>query len=233
MADLRLHIQLLGEFRVRTDEALVEGISSARAQNFLAYLLLHRAVPQARQSLAFRFYPESTEKQAGTNLRQLIPLLRQALPDADRFLEADGQSLQWRSAAPYTLDVAEFETAAGQADTAARLRAAAELYRGELLPACYDGWVLAEREQLRQRYVEVLERLIGLLTEIRDYQPAIYYAELLLRQDSLNEETYRLLMRLHAARGDSAGVGRGYQMGAAGLPARLRAPVSPATPPPP
>jgi len=229
MADLRLHIQLLGDFRVRTDAALVEGINSARAQAFLAYLLLHRDAPQARQSLAFRLYPESTEKQARTNLRQLIHLLRQALPDADRFLEADGQSLQWRSAAPFTLDVLEFETAAAQADTPAHLRAAAELYHGELLPACYDDWVLAEREQLRQRYVEVLERLIRLLTESRTYRSAIYYAELLLRQDSLNEETYQLLMRLHAARGDSAGVVRVYQMCVAVLQRELGVEVSPAT----
>jgi len=221
MADLWLHIQLLGDFRIWIDEAPVEGLSSAWAQAFVAYLLLHREAPQTRQSLAYRLYPDSTDKQARTNLRQLIHLLRQALPHADQFLDADGQSLQWRSAAPYTLDVAEFETAAGQAGTAAQLRAAAELYRGELLPACYDDWVLAEREQLRQRYVEVLERLIGRLTEASHYQTAIYYAELLLRQDSLSEETYRLLMRLHAARGDSAGVVRVYQMCAAVLQREL------------
>src|SRR5205814_415509 len=77
--------------------------------------------------------------------------------------------------------------------------------------------------------VEVLEPLIRLLTESRDYRLAIYYAELLLRQDSLSEETYRLLMRLHAARGDSAGVVRVYQMCAAVLQRELGVEVSPAT----
>jgi len=36
MADLWLHIQLLGDFRIWIDEAPVEGLSSARAQAFVA-----------------------------------------------------------------------------------------------------------------------------------------------------------------------------------------------------
>ena len=223
-----LHIQLLGEFRLWTDAGPVEGFNSARAQAFLTYLLLHREAPQPRQALAFLLYPDSTEKQARTNLRQLIHLLRQALPAVEAFVLADGQSLQWRVGSPFVLDVLEFEAAAHAAG-ADRLRAAVDLYRGELLPGCYDDWVLAEREQLRQRYVEALARLIELLTEARNFRPAIQYAELLLRQDSLREETYRLLMRLHAWRGDPAGVVRVYQMCAAVLQRELGVPVSPET----
>jgi predicted ATPase/DNA-binding SARP family transcriptional activator len=222
-----LHIQLLGEFRIWTDTGPVEGINSPRAQAFLAYLLLHRNAPQSRQALAFLLYPDSTEKQARTNLRHLIHLLRQALPAADEFVLADGQFLQWRVETPFMLDVLDFETA--QAGSMAQLRAAVELYGGELLPGCYDDWVLAERERLRQRFVEILEQLIGLLTEQRDYASAIHYAEQLLRQDSLREETYRLLMRLHAWRGDPAGVVRVFQMCAAVLQRELGVEVSPET----
>ena len=39
-------------------------------------------------------------------------LLRQALPEADRFLQADAQTLRWRPEAPFRLDVADFESAA-------------------------------------------------------------------------------------------------------------------------
>ena len=88
----------LNTFVETRDRVEVDGRAVAKQR--LAYLLLHRDVPQARQALAYRLYPESTDKQARTNLRQLIHLLRQALPHADQFLDADGQSLQWRSAAP-------------------------------------------------------------------------------------------------------------------------------------
>src|SRR5215472_10137597 len=100
-----LHIRLLGEFRVWTDRGPITSFNSARAQAFLAYLLLHRDAPQARQALAFLLYPDSTEKQARTNLRQLIHLIRQALPNADEFVAAEGHSVQWQPGAPFVLDV--------------------------------------------------------------------------------------------------------------------------------
>ena len=39
------------------------------------------------------------------------------------------------------------------------------LYVGDLLPACYDDWVLLERERLRQRYINALEQLIAILEQ--------------------------------------------------------------------
>ena len=46
----------------------------------------------------------------------------------------------------------------------AALEQAVALYRGDLLPACYDDWLLLERERLRQEYVKALEQLICLLS---------------------------------------------------------------------
>jgi DNA-binding SARP family transcriptional activator len=55
-----------------------------------------------------------------------------------------------------------------------------QLYRGELLPGCYDDWILPERERLQQRFIETLEQLILLLQNRGDYRGAINYAERLL-----------------------------------------------------
>lgn len=52
----------------------------------LTHLVLHHDVPQSRTRLAFMHWPDSTEAQAYTNLRKLTYLLRNALPDADRYL---------------------------------------------------------------------------------------------------------------------------------------------------
>ena len=75
---------------------------------------------------------------------------------------------------------------------------------GDLLEGCYDEWLIEEREHLRQRQLEALERLAGLLEGLGEHAQAIPYAERLLRQDPLREQTYRLLMRLYDARGDRA-----------------------------
>ena len=85
-----------------------------------------------------------------------------------------------------------------------------ELYRGDLLPSCYDDWVLPERERLRQIFAKTLERLMTLLESERDYRAAIMYAQRLLRHDPLQEVTYRCLIRLHALSGDRTGAARVY-----------------------
>src|SRR5262245_61596978 len=147
-----LHIELLGHFRLTADQTPVTALDSPRLQAVLAYLVLQRTSPERRAHLAFQLWPDTTEAQAQANLRTLLHRLRQALPDADQFLHIDAQTVQWRCEAPYTLDVADVEQALTRAEAAERagnhaaMRAAfmdaAGRYRGDLLPALYDDWVL-------------------------------------------------------------------------------------------
>jgi DNA-binding SARP family transcriptional activator len=202
-----LSIRLFGAFDLRYGDRLLSPLASARAETLLAYLVLHRDTAQSRQHLAFLLWPDSSEAQARTNLRHVLHDLRRALPDADRFLDVSSRTLRWRTDAPYWLDVAVFEDALARAqdDSAdgglARLREAIATYVGDLLEGCYDDWLLAPREQLRLRYLDALERLAALLGERGDYAQASEVAERLIQNDPLNEEAYRLLMRLHAASG--------------------------------
>jgi len=218
-----LHIHLLGDFRLIYGEAPVRTINAPRLHALLAYLLLHRDAPQPRHHLAFVLWPDTTEAQARTNLRQLLYDLKQALPQADLFVHTDAKTLQWRPDASFRLDVAEFEEALTGADVAEQeqqrdahasrkaLEQAIALYHGDLLPSCYDDWILPERERLRQAFTAALERLMVLLESQGDPRAAIAYAQRLVRHDSLREETYRALMRLHAECGDRAAVVRVYQ----------------------
>ena len=82
-----IHIKLLGVFSVTLDDSPVAGLHQPRLQSLLAYLLLIRHAPQSRQSLAFLFWPDSTEKQSRNNLRKLIYGLRHSLPQAERYLD--------------------------------------------------------------------------------------------------------------------------------------------------
>jgi DNA-binding SARP family transcriptional activator len=222
-----LRIQLLGELDLRNDAVTLPPLDSTRAQSLLAYLLLHRRAPQSRQHVAFLLWPDSSESQARTNLRHVLHNLRRALPDPDRFLDVTPRTLQWRVDAPYWLDVAAFEEALARAEhvaadaVVAALQEAVKLYTGDLLAGAYDEWLLAERERLRQRFLDALERLAALLEARGDYTQAIQHAERLLRHDALHEETYRLLMRLHDARGDRARAMRVYHACVAALDREL------------
>jgi DNA-binding SARP family transcriptional activator len=216
-----LHIQLLGAFRLVYGEELVTSLSSARLRSLLAYLLLHRNAPQPRAQIAFIFWPKSTESQARNSLRNLLYRLRQKLPDADRFLYVNAQTLQWRPQAPFELDVADFEqamlqvdsvrTADNQATMRTSLETAVALYQGDLLPSCYDDWILPDRQRLRIAFLSALDRLIRLLASQQQYLAAIRYADRLLQHDPLHETNYRRLMQLHAQHGNRAAALRVYQ----------------------
>ena len=233
VAHLRVH--LLGGFNLWVGDETISTLQAPRLQSLIAFLLLHRATPQSRQQIAFRFWPETTDGQAQANLRQLLHALRQRLPHAGDYLRLDERSASWRVESDYRLDVAEFEAAllvAAQSSGPAKLAAleeAAALYTGDLFPGCYDEWILPLRERLAQRFVAGLEALVLLHEERRSYAQAIAHAQRLLHYDPLHEATYRHLMRLYALTGDRAGALRVYHTCAATLERELGAPPSPAT----
>jgi DNA-binding SARP family transcriptional activator len=207
---LHLDIQLLGGFRLTIDGRHLSGISTTRQQSLLVYLLLHRHTPQPRPHIAFLFWPDTTEKQALTNLRTNYYRLRLKLPQADRFLRSDWQTIQWLPDGPFTLDVAEFETAVSAAGDVAGWRLAFDLYHGPLLPGWYEEWLEPERDRLGQLFLEAGETLLRLEENQRSYTEAIKTAQQLLRYDSLHEPTYRRLMRLQALSGGKADALRTY-----------------------
>jgi len=240
-----LHIQLLGGFRLDYADAPVDGIDTPRLQSLLAYLLLHREMPQSRHRLAFLFWPDSSESQALTNLRNLLYRIRQQLPDADRFLSVHHNTLQWRTEAPFDLDVARFEQALerageglgagpsgagpGSATTRQALEEAVDIYAGDLLPSCYDDWIVADRQRLAQAFRRALETLVQLTEAQQDHSAGILYAQRLQRHDPLEEAPYRHLMRLRALTGDRAGALRIYHRCETVLERELGVEPSPST----
>jgi DNA-binding SARP family transcriptional activator len=223
-----LHIQLLGDFGLKYDNTPLTLGVYARPQALLAYLVLHRHVPQSRHHLAFLFWPDASEPQALTNLRNLLHKLRQVLPEPEQFLQVDVQTVQWRLDAPFTLDVADFTTCV-QSSARIDLEQAIKLYHGDLLPSCYDEWIVPERERLLHMLLDALEKLILQAETNHEYSAAVSYAKQLLQRDPLREETYRQLMRLHALHDDRAAAIHIYHTCATTLQRELGVEPSPPT----
>ncbi|WP_126553240.1 BTAD domain-containing putative transcriptional regulator [Dictyobacter kobayashii] len=218
-----LYISLLGDFLVMEGERPLTTVLVPRVQALLAYLLLHRRAPQDRAHLAFLLWPDSLEAQAHTNLRQLLYHLRQALPHAEQFLAIERRSVQWVPALgedSFKLDVQELEQALVEAqqaeqvgDTQARrsaLERVMQLYRGDLLPGCYDEWILPERDRWHQAFLRAAEQLGSLLEQECDYTAAIAVSQQLLRLEPLHEASYGRLMRLYTLSGERATALRTY-----------------------
>lgn len=222
MANPVLSVQLLGGFSLIYNEEPVAGINSARLQSCLAYLILHSDIPQLRQNFAFLFWPDTTEAQARNNLRQFLYQLRHALPTPERFLVINTNTVHWKTDDSQVIDVHHFESTLKKAVAAEQqgdihtlrqmLEQACSSYQGDLLPGCYDDWVIPEREHRQQNYHAACQKLMHVRETQRDYSAALQTAQHLHRLNPLDETVYLALIRLHGLNDDYAGARRVYQI---------------------
>lgn len=218
---VQLEIDLLGTFRLRYQGDPVDAMNSARLQELLTYLILHRDAPQQRQHIAMKFWPDSPAKQTLANLRQLLFQLRKALPESESCIRADTNTLQWDPELPCRIDLAEFERHIDQArrsrnekDTAGEIEAleqAVSVYGGRLLPHCFEEWIAGTRNRLQEEYAGALKRLVACFEEQRRYDKGIVYAGKRVEQNPTDESAARKLMQLHAFNEDRASVVRTYR----------------------
>lgn len=183
----------------------------------------------ARSRLAFEFWPDSSEGQARTNLRNVLHTLRQTHPMIDASLLVTSTTLQWRPPGAATVDVDRFVAAAtavvddpGNAgDLLVLCRRAVEAYGGDLLAGDYDEWLLPRRDALRDRYRDVLRLLVTALIDAGQAGEAMSVAGELVRVDPLDEPGHRVRIEAHRAAGDRAGAVRAYHECAAVLEREL------------
>lgn len=201
----RLEVRLLGGVEVILDGRRLRAFNALRLQRFLALIAL-RSGPQQRSRLAFELWPDSDERQARTNLRKLLHDLRHALPAADEFVEVDSETVRWIATGPSNVDVLRFHDAVAVGD----LELAARLYSGDLLPACYDDWVLDERAKLRAEAHRTLVRLTREAAARRDHTSAIELAQRIIDLEPTDEAAAQAQMEAHLALGDRAAALRAY-----------------------
>ncbi|RMD51372.1 MAG: tetratricopeptide repeat protein [Ignavibacteria bacterium] len=199
----------------------VQGLNSSRLHSLIAYLILQKESEIYRQRMSFLFWPESSEKQARTNLRQLLHHLKTNFPEIGNYLEISSQTMRWKSNTSINIDVEKFEQALKVAKDAKRendfdkekqeLEKAANLFQIELVPECYDEWIEPLREEFHQKGIRMLDRLCELCELKGDYISALEYGQKLLTLDNYTEATYRRLMRLFALNQDRHSALRMYK----------------------
>lgn len=206
-----LEIALLGQFSVTLD-GNPAALTTRPAQLLLAALLLRAGLPQPRELLADRLWPDSTAINARANLRHTLWQLRSVLePGGDGrtdgvFIHSDPREITFNHDSPYTLDVELLERErppemAARTPTA-ELMAAVAVYRGELLPGFFEPWIVLERERLLAVFERRTAQLLDRLVQERRWNDAIEWAERWISLGEAPEPAYRALMRAHAARGD-------------------------------
>jgi DNA-binding SARP family transcriptional activator len=93
---------------------------------------------------------------------------------------------------------------------AASLQSAVEVYRGDLLEGWYQDWCLDGRELLQNKYLMMLDKLIGHCLSHHLYETGQRYCAMILSYDRARERTHRQLMRLLYMSGDRTGALRQF-----------------------
>ena len=220
-----IRIFLFGKFNIEANGSLIPRLESRKAEELLAYLLLNRDQPQARERLADMLWGETFQDQANNYLRKALWQLQSALDNwglGDQgLLLVEGEWLQINPRIELWLDIAVLEDAfkktqgitgreleEGQAQM---LQRAAELYRGDLMDGWYQDWCLYERERLQHLYLAMLDKLMDYCEVHGAYEDGLIFGERILHYDRARERTHRRLMRLYYLAGDRTSALRQYR----------------------
>ena len=210
---MSLRIFLLGQFKLLSGEIPID-LPSRPAQAALAYLALNPGVSHRREALASILWPDATESNARSYLRQALWRIRKSfqsgslawedyLQISDISVSLDDRSDCWIDASVLLEPIQKEDI--GQIDHVVGL------YSGELLPGFYDDWVVLERERLRAAYHQKMNLLLEQLVQTKQWDQVLNHAERWIQLGSAPEPAYRALMRAHAGLGDLGMVSAVYQ----------------------
>lgn len=210
-----LSVYLLRPFQVTINARPIAAWPGSKAKSLFKFLLLNRSVSVTKEVLMERFWPDADPASARNSLnvtlynlrstmRRLAPKLSIVVHDGGRYtLDRDMQI--WTDADAYSAHLARAHVLerADKIDEAMReCEACIDLYRHELLAEDpYETWIHPLREQLRDSFAGVLERLSTYyLARGRDAD-CVTLSRRLLEIDSCNEQAHRRLIGCYARLG--------------------------------
>lgn len=226
-----MYIALFGTLQIQANDQDMIHIEPRRAAELLGYLLLYRDHLQEREKLATLLWPDAPSDHAKRYLRQTLWQLQSKLNHCtasdSHLLAVDYERIGINPQANYWLDVAVFEQTfaavegkAGKTfceQQAAQVRAAVQLYKGELLEGWYQDWCIYERERFQNMYMALLDKLLTYSEAHAEYEAGMAYGVQILRYDRAREQTHRHLMRLHYLAGNRTAAIHQYEICVAAL----------------
>jgi adenylate cyclase len=219
----RWSLRLLGTFELSVlpaGERIV--LPGKRERVLLAYLALSPNCRQQRRKLVTLLWGDTADETTLDNLRNCLWNLRKALGDSEhQFVASDGEDIVLDAAA-FEVDALSFRRLAAQSDLP-ELEQAAHLCSGEFLDGLvieseeFESWRRAEGYRYRDQVIDVLTRLMTLLSECGEGECASQMGERILRLEPLHEAAVRRLMRHYSECGRRGAAIQLYRTFAEGL----------------
>lgn len=203
-----LHLELLGDFRLRDESGALITISAKKSQAMLAFLGVKPAQLVSRDKMANLLWSSTAPEQARQSLRQTLSTLRRELAQVSpkKILQEEGDFLSL-DASMVHVDVVELESLIA-AGTPEALDPATRMYDGDFLDGFlideerFDQWVIAERDRLHRLALRAHAQLVEQLSRVDALDEAVAVAQRALRIDPLQESMHRTLMQLYTRSGD-------------------------------
>jgi len=222
---MQLKITLLGSVSFHKEKKQVEGLPSRAAEALFIYLACHQK-PVTREKLAELLWADRSSTQGLTNLRTILTSLRRELED---YLVISRDALAFNTEGNYWLDVEEFEKhlkeiglpergSISNAEAAAKLQSAMDLYQGDFLEGFYlrDGlgfeeWTILQRERLKRFARDGFRLLSSYYLETGNYFAGEQSASQWLRLDPYDEDACSTQMWLFIRTGQRSSALQSYQ----------------------
>jgi DNA-binding SARP family transcriptional activator/predicted ATPase len=224
-------VYLLGQFKLQANDLPIV-LPSRPAQSLLAYLVLNAGVTHRREKLANLIWPEATETNARSYLRQALWRIRKSLEsgalNCEDYLQISDISVFFNDHSNYWLD-ADLLLETVEAQPIEEMIEIIDLYRGELLPGFYDEWIILERDRLQSAFHQKMNLLLESLIQTGQWHDALMWSEQWIRLGYSPEPAFRALMSAYAGLGDQGMVSATYQRCADSLNRELGLEPSPET----
>jgi len=195
-----------------------------RARSLFQYLLVNRNKLVLKERLYEVLWPHAEWSPSSSSLKVAVHALRRVLEvqGGEPELHASYQDFGYvlRVGPRVWIDFIEFEALAAKgaaAEARKDLSAAASyyqramsLYRGDFLVGETADWVDEQREWLRGTALRALDFLTSHALRAADEELVLEYCRSSLEIEACREEAYRMIMRIHAGRGELGQVLRWY-----------------------
>ena len=188
--DADIIINLFGDLEIYTSTGILrEGdMKSPKACRLLAYMLLSKKSTVTGLEIAEKIWPEEVAESdpPGKNLRTLIFRLRQAfnLVSQHQLIETTNNGYRFNPSLHIMTDLQLFDQywdMAQQTVATSRkveiLKQAVNLYKGKVLASAEsEHWIMLTASHYELRYTGVVNELLKILEDSRDYQNLYKYA---------------------------------------------------------
>jgi LuxR family maltose regulon positive regulatory protein len=205
-----LWVRTLGPFSVWRGDRLVNPQEWKREKARQLFQLLINARGQwlQRDQIIDMLWPDLPAENAVRDFKVALNALNRALEPKhplnmpSYFVIRQGNTYGLNPQAQLVTDVEVFSTMASSEDLE-KLQIALELYEDDYLPdCCYVDWASVERENYRQKYLVVTERLGRLYLQNQRWEDALVVCQAALRRDKCWEPAYAVSMQAYASQGN-------------------------------